>query len=116
MSFKNLNIDFNELKSFFKNNKRVDGNSKISELRWQLLRLKDICRINRFRLNTFNDLNVFMNENAGLFELIKTLVFSKAVKKMRNNIEADERKKISILISIIFEALDYTLNLLDEKS
>ena len=107
-----INVKLDELQKIIKNHKPINYLNIIAELENQLLRLKEIFKINRFRIKTLNELLGLANQYYGTFELIKILVFSKAIKIMRQNTDISENEKISIFMKIINESIDYSIDLI----
>ena len=112
---KNDMFGLNDIIKKYSTREKVNVIEKYKELKIQLTIFKQSFNSSKYKFKTISDLDFFLNTHSGVFELIKTLSFSKGVKLMRKLIGHDDIEKIRTLINVISESLEYSLSLIDAE-
>ncbi len=109
-------FDLSMINAFIKTYSDKQYPKVFPEMKSRLLLLKKSVQSHRFHINNLNELRILLEQNSGLFELIKTIAYSKALVELRKKIDSPENEKANCIINTIIESIDFTVGLIDSQS
>ncbi|MBP7653318.1 motility associated factor glycosyltransferase family protein [Candidatus Dependentiae bacterium] len=107
----NTNLDLSLIQEIINSYSKKKYPDVFPEIISRLSILKKSIQAHRFHIKNLDDLRNLLSQNSGLFELIKTISYSKSLVSVRKRSEASEIEKVNIIINILLESIDYTINL-----